>query len=318
MNDLTGHTSNSPVPAGKIDPGNLAYGLTAGVVTACAFGVGGYFLVKDDLGAMGSVLFLSLPFVTGFATALIARRWNILVASLILGFLITTVILLATGQEGWVCVLMSAPLIVVGLAVGAALGVLAKYLIEKSRQRRLLNLMLLLVLPPFLMGADQLEKPSRRQARAETFTSVLVVDSPPQKVWDAIKTMEHVSANKGFLMRIGLPVPVSCSVDKEELGGTRTCYFAQGYIQERITEWDPPRSMKLEVTSWDIPGRPWLGFQDASYHFQEESGQTVMTRTSTIVSRLRPGFYWRPLEQIGVTTEHEYLFEAVRRRLGVN
>ena len=116
-------------------------------------------------------------------------------------------------------------------------------------------------------------------------------------------------------MRIGLPIPISCSIDKEGVGGKRTCYFESGYIEERITEWNPPHSMKLDITSWDVPGRPWLDFKDASYEIHEENGRTVMTRTSTIVSRLLPAWYWRRFEKIGVETEHEYLFEAVKNRI---
>lgn len=198
---------------------NLAFGLVAGSATASVFGMGGFFLINDtETGSMGAVLFLLLPFATGFATALIARRLNIIIASLIIGFMLCSAVLLATKMEGWVCVLM--------------------------------------------------------------FTSVLVVDAPPDNVWNSIKTMDRVNAHKGFLMRIGLPVPVSCTLDKEAVGGTRTCYFESGFIEERVTEWDPPRSMKLEITAWDVPGRPWLDFKDA---FHEENGRTVMTRTSTIV-----------------------------------
>lgn len=299
----------------RIEPTNMFQGLIAGVCTAVAFGVGGFFLIEDRSGSMGNVLFMALPFVTGFATALVARRWNIVLASLIIGLIFASTVLLLTRKEGWVCVLMSAPLIVVGLGVGALLGVLARLLINKVRRPNVITLVLLLVLPLFLTGASEIEKPVRRLPRAETFTSVLRVNATPDKVWNAVKTMDRVDGHKGFLMRIGLPVPVRCEVDKEAVGGTRTCYFETGYIQERITEWDPPHSMKLEITSWDIPGRPWLAFRDASYELHVEKGQTVMTRTSTIISRLLPATYWRRFEEIGVTTEHEYLFEAIRNRL---
>lgn len=299
----------------RIEPTNMFQGLIAGVCTAVVFGVGGFFLIEDRSGSMGNVLFMALPFVTGFATALVARRWNIVLASLIIGLIFASTVLLLTRKEGWVCVLMSAPLIVVGLGVGALLGVLARLLINKVRRPNVITLVLLLVLPLFLTGASEIEKPVRRLPRAETFTSVLRVNATPDKVWNAVKTMDRVDGHKGFLMRIGLPVPVRCEVDKEAVGGTRTCYFETGYIQERITEWDPPHSMKLEITSWDIPGRPWLAFRDASYELHVEKGQTVMTRTSTIISRLLPATYWRRFEEIGVTTEHEYLFEAIRNRL---
>lgn len=298
---------------GSID---LLWGLVAGIGTAFAFGMGGFVLIYDKTNSMGAVLFIALPFATGFATGLVARRWNLVIASLIIGLILCSSILLWTKMEGWVCVLMSAPLIAVGLTIGGLLGVLIRIeIIDKSRRPRVVGGLLLLVLPLFLMGANGIEEPSRRTPRTETFTSVLVVNAPPGKVWNTIKVMDRVTAHKGFLMRIGLPVPVSCSIDKEGLGGKRTCYFESGYIEERITEWDPPRSMKLEITAWDVPGRPWLDFKDASYEFHQENGQTIMTRTTTIASRLLPAWYWRRFERIGVETEHQYLFEAVKNRI---
>lgn len=295
---------------------NLVFGLIAGIGTALAFGMGGFALVYDRTGSMGNVLFVLLPLATGFATALVARGRNVVLASLAIGAFICTAMLVATEMEGWVCVLMSAPLIAVGLTIGALFGYLIRrYVIDKSRVPRAMSLLLISVLPIFLMGANSMEEPSRRIPRAETFTSVLVLNAPAEKVWNAIKTMDRVNGHKGFLMRIGLPVPVSCSIDKEAIGGLRTCYFESGYIQERITEWNPPRSMKLEITSWDVPGRPWLDFKDAGYEFVEENGQTTMTRTTTIISRLQPVWYWRRFERIGVETEHQYLFESVKKKV---
>lgn len=306
----------SEVPTRTSRPHELAWGLLAGAGTAFAFGMGGFLLVYDETSAMGSVLFLLLPTATGFATALIARSRNLVLASLLIGLSMCTAILILTNLEGWVCVLMSAPLIAAGLAIGALLGaVVRRQVLDKSSRPRVVGALLIFVLPLFLMGADSIEKPSRRTPRTETFTNVLVIDAPPQAVWNSIKTMDRVNAHKGFLMRIGLPVPVSCSVDKEEVGGTRTCYFESGFIEEKITVWDPPRLMKLEVTEWDVPGRPWLSFQNAAYAIHEEGGHTVMTRTTTIQSRLLPAWYWRQFEKIGVETEHEYLFEAVRNSL---
>jgi hypothetical protein len=295
---------------------DLVWGILAGVATAVAFSLGGFALIHDNTNSMGSVLFLLLPFVSGFATGLVARRWNLVIASLIIGFTICSIILLMTKMEGWVCVLMSVPLIAVGLSVGGILGVVVRvYVIDKSRRPRVLGVLMLFVLPLFLMGADSVEQPARRTPRVETFTSVLVVDATPEMVWNNLKTMDRVNGHKGLLMKIGLPVPVSCSIDREEVGGKRRCNFESGFIEERITEWDPPHVMKLEITAWNVPGRPWLDFRDASYELHVENGQTVMTRTTTIVSRLLPAWYWRRFERIGVETEHQYLFEAVRNRV---
>ena len=304
-------TDNPTQPGGA----NLLLGLLSGVMTAVALGVGCFLLVYNSQGYMGGTLFLLIPVATGFGTSLVARRRNILVASLILGLVFCTAILLATGFVGWVCVLMSAPLLAVGLAFGAVLGWLVRvHVIDKARSARTLTLLMLFVIPLFMMGANRTEQASRGP-RTQTVSDTLVIDSTPEAVWKELKSMESISARKTFLMKIGLPVPVSCKTEGERVGGKRTCYFEHGFIEERITEWNPPSSMTFEIVESDVPGRPWLGFKDAGYRIAREGNRTTITRTTTIISRLAPAWYWRRLEAIGVHTEHEYLFEGLRKKL---
>lgn len=286
-----------------------------GSITAIAFGLGGFGLVNDRGGSMGWVLFFILPFVTGLATAIVTRGKEVIFASLWIGALGCTAALIITRMEGWVCVLMSAPIIAFSLAMGAVCGVLVRDLLVSLGAKHLVLLLTIGVLPFFLVAANKLEEPSRRTPRAETITNTLVTDAPREVVWNQLKTFDRIEGTKGLLMRIGLPVPVSCTMSGEGVGATRTCYFEQGHIAERVTEWNPPNSMKLEITEFDVPGRPWLSFQDASYELTSEGGRTVITRKTTIVSRLSPAWYWRPLEKIGVETEHEYLFEEVKRKI---
>jgi hypothetical protein len=302
--------------APKLDGLNLAWGLFAGIVTAVIFGVGGFLLVYNDQSYMGATLFLLVPIATGFATALVARRRNILTASLIIGLLFCTAILLLTGFEGFVCVLMSAPLIAIGLAFGALFGWLVRvHVLDKSRSSKTLTLLLMLVTPMFLMGANRAEESLTRGPRTQTVSDTVVVDSAPEAVWNELKNMESITASKTFLMKIGLPVPVSCKTEGEGVGGKRTCYFEHGFIEERITEWSFPRSMKFEIVAFDVPGRPWLSFKDASYDIERVGNKTLITRKTTIVSRLAPAWYWRRLEAIGVHTEHNYLFEGLGDKL---
>ncbi len=299
-----------------LDCTNLALGLVSGVVTAVAFGVGCFFLVYNTQGFMGWTLFLLVPIATGFATALVARRRNVIIASLILGLLFCTAILLLTRFEGFVCVLMSAPLIAFGLAFGGLFGWMARVLvIDKSKSSKTLTLLMLFVTPMFLMGANRTEESVRRSPRTQTVSDTLAVSSSPEVVWNELKNMESITASKTFLMKIGLPVPVSCKTEGEGLGGKRTCYFEHGFIEERITEWSFPHSMKFDIVASDVPGRPWLSFKDASYEISGADNQTVIRRTTTIISRLSPAWYWRRLEAIGVHTEHRYLFQALENKL---
>lgn len=286
-----------------------------GSLTAVAFGLGGFGLVNDRSGSMGMVLFFFLPFVTGLATAIVTQGKELIFASLWIGAIACTAVLIITRMEGWVCVLMSTPLIVFSLGLGALVGIIVRQFLLALGAKHLVIFLTLAVLPFFLVGANKIEEPSRRTPRAETITNTLVTDAPRELVWNQLKTFDRIQGTKGLLMKIGLPVPVSCTMSGEGVGATRTCYFEKGHIAERVTEWDPPNSMKLEITEFDVPGRPWLSFQDASYELTTENGRTVVTRKTTIVSRLSPAWYWRPLEKIGVETEHEYLFEEVKRKI---
>lgn len=296
--------------------GKTSIGVVVGTTTAVVFGLGGFFLVNDKTGSMGSVLFLALPLATGFATALVVRGKKLASACLLIGLLISTAVLLITRMEGWVCVLMSMPLLAVALTIGALLGVLFRSMvIERFQKPQRGIFMTLLVLPFFLMGANSAEEQSRRTLRPETITNSFVTDASREVVWNQLKTFDRIKGSKGLLMTIGLPVPVSCTMSGEGVGVTRTCYFEQGHIEERVTEWNPPSSMKLEITEFDVPGRPWLSFKDASYELTSEAGHTVVTRKTTILSRLSPAWYWRPMEKIGVETEHQYLFEEVKRKI---
>ncbi len=308
-----------PEPPEPVQPyaGRMVVGIAAGVITAVAFGLGGFFLMEPMDMAMGISLFLLLPFATGFATALVARGKGIVFASLAIAAILCTAVLLLTGKEGWVCVLMSAPLIAVGLTVGAVAGWFVRWMIKELRAERLVTFLMLAGLPFFLMGANSVEERSRTTPRSETFTSRLVTDVSREMVWEQLKTFDRIQGTKGLLMMIGLPVPVSCSMSGEGIGATRICYFEEGHIEERVTEWNPPNTMKFEIVAFDVPGRPWLSFKDASYDLTVEGTKTVVTRKTTIASILAPAWYWRPLEEIGVETEHEYLFEEVRRKIAV-
>jgi hypothetical protein len=297
-------------------PDQILKGFLAGLITAVGFGIGGFILVYDRTGSMGSVLFILLPFAAGFATGLVARAGSAAIASTLLGLLICTVILLITKFEGFVCVLMSAPLIAVGMTIGALLGsVFRLYVIPKTKTPRLLMMLILLILPLFLMGANSAERESRRMLREQTVTDVLIVDTTPDSVWNELKSMDRIDGSRPFLMKIGLPVPVSCKTEGEGVGGKRTCYFESGYIEEKIVEWNPPNSMKFEITASEVPGRPWLTFRDAAYAIKSENGHTTVTRSTTIVSRLSPAWYWARLEAIGVHTEHGFLLQALRTKL---
>lgn len=85
-----------------------------------------FFLTSGQHARMGGVLFLMVPLVAGFSVALVARGFNSVVAAALLSVLCSLVLLIALGKEGVLCAVLAFPIILAGLAAGAAIGLLVR------------------------------------------------------------------------------------------------------------------------------------------------------------------------------------------------
>jgi hypothetical protein len=146
--------------------------------------------------------------------------------------------------------------------------------------------------------------------------SEILLPYTPLQVFDAIKSVDTLIAEKPFLMKLDLPIPQKCILEKEEVGALRICYFEGGRIIERVTEYNPGVSLKMDVIDYELTGRNWLGFKEAIYLFEAIGTDSCkMTRITTYTSELYPRIYWEPLERIGIEQEHEYVFNNLERDL---
>lgn len=260
-----------------------------------AIGLLAYFLLRHT--GMGSVLFVLVPFAVGFSVALVAKRPNVTAAAVLVALLCSLGILIAFGAEGVLCAILALPILAVGLALGVVVGLLARKLVVKHfANSRLTTGFLLLIGPLLLIAGERVERPILTQARTEVVTSAVEVHAPPARVWDQIQTVENVESRKPLLMYFGLPIPQRCTMRGHGLGARRTCYFRNGYIEETITAWNPPRLMGLSIDRTHLPGSRWLGFVTAEYRLTQRGRTTVLTRTTTITSHLIPHGIGEPLK----------------------
>lgn len=172
----------------------------------------------------------------------------------------------------------------------------------------------LLVMPLMVLVGHRFEISNPIQARRQVVTSTMRIPADPVLVWTELQAFDSLAGKKPLLMYVGLPIPMRCVMEGSGRGAKRTCYFDHGYIQETVIEWLPPNVMVLSIDRTNMPGRHWLGFEDAKYDLRREGGETVLTRTTTIVSYLYPAWYWAPLERWGVQSEHGYIFSDLARR----
>ena len=212
-----------------------------------------------------------------------------------------------------ICVLMAMPLVIGAVAIGA----LVKFLVTRNSNKKE-NLIKSSILPfcIFLTFSFVETELTKNDQFIIEVTSEIILPYSPIQVYETIKSVDTLDAEKPFLMKLDLPIPQKCILHEEKIGGLRTCYFEGGQIVERITELEKGRILKMDVIDYQLTGRKWLGFKEAIYLFDElEDGTTKMKRITTYTSELYPRFYWQPLEKIGIEQEHEYVFSNLIKDL---
>ena len=269
------------------------------------------------------ILFGLLPVVLGVTIGTMKVRKYAL-----WGAVITTILLLIAiyipGLSGVICIVMAIGLIVPFIFLGYVIG----RLVSRYRLLKETNRLSVLILPliPFLIAAPmehflKSEKETIIEVRTEK-----VFNYTPNQVFDAIKSVDTLDADKPFLLRLDLPIPTKCILEKEEVGALRTCYFkggrlsnadfGGGTITESVTEIERGKVLKMDVIDYNLIGRKWLGFKEAIYYFEPAGNNGCrLTRITTYTSALTPRFYWGPMEKLGVRQEHDYVFNNLEKDL---
>jgi len=274
----------------------------------------GFALLHNDVFGYGISFFVFLPFILGYILGSDAVKKGSL-AGLIFSLVIFFILLLAGGLEGMVCILMAMPLALIAIA----LGVFIRHLVNKAtRNKKDSNLVKSSILPfIILLTAGLIEKQITAGDREIiSVKTEIILPYTPLEVYDAIKSVDTVIAEKTWLMKLDLPVPVKCVLDEEKEGGIRTCYFGGGKIVEKITHLEKGKVQQMDVIDYQLTGRKWLGFEEAIYLFEETGTNSCkLTRITTYTSTLTPRFYWEPLEKTGIGQEHDYVFEHIENFL---
>jgi Polyketide cyclase / dehydrase and lipid transport len=310
--EVTAEPKQEPAPNRRV-LGPIA-STVLGTLVGCAFFLAGYLLAVGDQESFAVVMFVLVPSASGFAIAMVVERGKTVATCCMTTCVLTLLMLIGTGWEGYICCAMAAPLLVAGMAIGAILGYVVRVrILDKSRHVQRNTTLLILVGPMLVVSANEVEKPFRSVERVETFSTTIEIAAPPAEVWPRLVRMSGMNGDKPFLLRIGLPVPNHCTLESESVGAQRTCHFDQGVINQEVTEWQNSERMTVKTTGSTLPGRHWLTFKDATYELTITPTGTRVERLTSIGSKLYPRCYWRPFEAWGVESEHEYVLTSLKR-----
>lgn len=291
------------------------------ILTFIFFGTGISFLFLG-LADLSWILFAVLPVVLGISLGALPNKRMVMYGG-ILAALIFLACLIPFGLSGFICVIMSLPIIIPLMFVGSIIT----HLVRRYKEIKSDKLTVLLIpIIPFLIAAPTEHFLKTNKEAVISVTTEQVLNHSPEQVYDAIKSVDTLDAEKPWLMSFDLPVPTKCVLEKEEIGGIRTCYFKKGNlsnadfgsgtITEKITQLERGKILKMDVIDYNLIGRKWLGFKEAIYYFEKVGNSSCkLTRVTTYISVLTPRFYWQPMEELGIRQEHEYVFNNLKKDL---
>ena len=280
---------------------------TAGVVGAVV-GLSMLLVAVYLLRSYGAALFLGAPPVSGFISGFLFSRWHRPTLSgafwaAMLALLLVGIVVIGFALEGILCLMMAFPLVVLGSAMGAAIGCIAQ---RSAPHKAAASTATALLMLPVSLAWDVVHPLPASEARP--IESTIIVDAPARTVWRSVVAFPPLTPPEEWIFRLGIAAPMSAVISGEGVGATRRCTFTTGSFLEPIEVWDPPRELRFGVTSspdpliertlWKAARPPHLdGFLEPTRgQFVLETmpgGKTRLVGRTWYRTHMFPEVYWR-------------------------
>lgn len=284
------------------------------IITFVFLSTGLLFLHLELIG-YGLSLFVFIPFILGyFLGEGLIKKMSLF--GFIFSLITFLVLLYFGGLEGMVCILMAMPIVLFFIGCGVIVQNVYKFFFGKKQSTK--NKLQSTLAPlAFVLTIGVLEHQfTQNNLNHEVLESEMILPFTTLEVYKAIKSVDTLNVTLPFLMKLDLPIPRKCVLNKEEVGGIRTCYFDGGNITQKIVDIEVGKFMEMEVIDYELTGRDWLKFHEAAYYFEDlGDGKSKISRTTSYSSALYPRFYWKPLEKLGLQQEHDYVFRNLKKDL---
>lgn len=257
-----------------------------------------------------AAMFVGVPAVLAIALALTPKARTV-TGGIIKGITLALLIIAPLLGEGYLCILMAAPLFyVVGLLVGIPVDVMRKK--DRDRDGQTLSCIVLLLLPMSLEGVT----PQFAFDRRQDVETTQVVDAPAAAVEAALAKGPRIDEELPIFLRIGFPHPLEARGSGLEVGAERAILFSgaegdpAGWLTMRVAERRPGYA-RFETVSDGSKLTQWIRW-DAS----EVTWTAVDTRHTRVTWRvhfereLDPAWYFGPWERSAVRDAAGYLITA--------
>ncbi len=266
---------------------------------------------------MGWSLFIAVPVCLGAILGYACRVQTWAFAVLGILAIVTVVFTLYIGNlAGIFCGFTLAILFLVPTFVGVLCGVLLRLFLMAGNWDHAWYfrwyVWLIAALP--LIG-QQLEDRIPRRTEIAVIKTGLTIDATPQEAWNAIMFYEDVEHSPPWLLHLALPQPIRSEGSKQKEGEIVTCFYNCGEIKKRISKVDAPRQLAFNVIDIQMRSENYAKLKDGSFEIEPVgTKQSRITLTTRFERKLRPAFFWEPIEHKVIHTLHGHVLEGMRRK----
>lgn len=271
------------------------YGLLIiGIIIGVGYGLLTRFTFGED-ATLASVTYLFIiPTILGVVPLMFANNeqlksykniifipWLTVATFFLMMFLI--------GLEESVCLLiLAAPFFILG-----TVGAFIYRLVQINKQKGKGKLLTLLIIPFLFSPIEELIESPSAIFKVE---SEVVVAASPEIVWSHIvevNTIRGAEYTPGFFNKLGIPRPISATVDEKRIGGQRVGNFEGGLrFIETITKYEPnelisfdirvdPNSVRSNVFDQHVLNGNYFAFVNATYEITSLQNGKVNLKLSS-------------------------------------
>lgn len=212
--------------------------------------------------AYGWSLFVAAPFICGMVASMLYNwqrpvpEYKLAAPALwtvtALALCCTMLLLLISGIEGIICIIMAFPIALVVALFGAGLGQAIVHIMGRRANRPIPVLAALVLLYPALQSYESQVTPP---APLHEVVTRRVVAAPPARVWAALVRPVAYPEQVGLLFQAGVAYPTHTSL-RQLPGGEhhlRVAYSGTAVTDLPVTRWVPERELTFAVPVTPAP-----------------------------------------------------------------
>lgn len=250
-----------------------------------------------------SAMFIGLPAILAIGVTLLPRPKSVtgMILKILTLFLLLSGVLLG---EGFICIVMAAPLV---LGVGAVIGLL----VDRANRRASL-----LALPLIVLTGIEGTAPGLSFSREEVVAVEKTVAASPADVRNALASAPRFRTQLPYYLRLRFPVPVEARGSGLQPGALRMIHFAggegkPGSLVMRVGEADAEH-VRFDAVHDASKIAHWLKWEEARVDLHEIApGRTSVRWTIRYRRELDPAWYFGPWERYAVRQAANYLIDNV-------